>query len=206
MSPNLAAIMTTLALYAAVVISPGPNFALVTRLAVSGARSTALKATFGFAVAATFYAVLSMAGLAVLLEQVGWLARAVQIAGGCYLIYLGIGAWVAAKKPAAETCSDVPHGWSGFRTGFLVTLANPKGIAFFVSLYGVAIPHDAPLWVKVVIIAGGFAIEIVWYSLVTFLLSTKPVRAAYDRSRAWIERSIGAVLAAFGTRLILEKA
>lgn len=31
-----------------------------------------------------------MTGLALVLTRIGWLATVIQIAGGCYLIYLGI--------------------------------------------------------------------------------------------------------------------
>ena len=47
------AILTTLGLYAAVVVSPGPNFALISRLAASDARPAAIGATFRLAFAAT---------------------------------------------------------------------------------------------------------------------------------------------------------
>ena len=89
--------------------------------------------------------------------------------------------------------------------GMLVNLSNPKGIAFFIGLYAVAIPPATALWAKLTILVGGLLIEIVWYSLVTVLLSSRPARAAYDRFGVWIERLIGTVLAAFGLRLISEK-
>ena len=90
MRTDLTAIMTTLALYLAVTISPGPNFAVVSRLAVSGSRQAAFGASIGIGLASIIYGTLSMAGLAVLLKEIGWLARGVQICGGCYLIYLGV--------------------------------------------------------------------------------------------------------------------
>jgi len=207
MRQDLLTIATTLALYAAVVVSPGPNFALISRLAVSGARRAAFGATFGLAIAATFYAVLTMTGLALLLTRVGWLASLIQIAGGCYLVYLGIMAWLTAGPAAtARQTPSTSHGaCRGLRMGMLVNLSNPKGIAFFIGLYAVAIPPATALWAKLTILVGGLLIEIVWYSLVTVLLSSRPARAVYDRFGVWIERLIGTVLAAFGLRLISEK-
>jgi threonine/homoserine/homoserine lactone efflux protein len=207
MSAELITIITTLGLYAAVVVSPGPNFALISRLAVSGARPAAMGATFGLAIAATFYAVLSMAGLAVILTRVGWLASAVQIAGGCYLIYLGVRAWLssAVRTVASRDPDDAKRMLRGFRMGLLVNLSNPKGIAFFIGLYAVAVPPETTLWAKFVILLGGFALEVVWYGLVILFLSSRPARTAYERFGHWIERCIGALLAGFGIRLISEK-
>ncbi|PWC84223.1 threonine transporter [Azospirillum sp. TSH100] len=207
MSQELLVIATALGLYTAVVVSPGPNFALVSRLAISGARPAALGATLGFAVASFVYAVLTMTGLALMLAQIGWFASLVQIAGGCYLVYLGVMSWFSAQPvAAAQGAAAAPVGaLRGMRMGAVVNLANPKGITFFIGLYAVAIPPETALWAKLMILAGGFAVEIVWYGAVIFLLSSRPARAAFERFGQWIGRAIGTVLAAFGLRLIAEK-
>lgn len=207
MNAELTVILTTLGLYAAVVVSPGPNFALISRLAVSGSRPAAFGATFGLALAATFYAVLSMTGLALVLTRVSWLASLIQIAGGAYLVYLGVMAWLSSGP---ETAAQQSRGTSagllhGLRMGVLVNLSNPKGIAFFIGLYAVAVPPETALWAKLLILCGGFLLEMVWYGLVTIVLSGKRARQAYERFGRWIERGIGTLLAGFGMRLIAEK-
>ncbi|THD64864.1 MAG: hypothetical protein E7813_16305 [Bradyrhizobium sp.] len=65
----------------------------------------------------------------------GWLASCVQIIGGCYLVYLGLSAWLDSGRTIAQGKLVGPrNGWYGLRTGFLVDPSNPKGIAFFVGL------------------------------------------------------------------------
>lgn len=188
-------------------MSPGPNSALISRLAVSGSRRTAIGATFGLAFASTFYATLTMTGLALVLARVGWLATVIQVAGGCYLVFLGVKAWLTATPLESPEPSDSRSGkvLRGLRVGSIVNLANPKVITFFVSLYTVTVPAKAAPWVKLTILAGGFLVELVWYGAVILLLSTLPARAAYARFGVWIERAIDAALAAFGFRLISEK-
>lgn len=206
MSSDLLTIATALGLYAAVVVSPGPNFALISRLSISGARPAAIGATFGLAIAATLYAILTMTGLALVLTRIGWLASLIQIAGGCYLVYLGVMAWLSSPPSAAVQERGAPIGTlRGLRMGLIVNLSNPKGIVFFIGLYAVAVPPDTALWAKLAILAGGFALEILWYGFVIVLLSSRPARAAYERFGLWIERAIGTVLAVFGLRLISEK-
>ncbi|GAB3684893.1 LysE family translocator [Salinisphaera aquimarina] len=206
MNQDLVVVLTTLALYAGLVVSPGPGFALITRLSMSGARTAAYAASLGFAVGATFYAILTMTGLVILLERVSWLAAAVEVAGGCYLIYFGVSAWLSGAAATGGESPDMPTGaWRGFRIGLLVDLSNPKGIAFFLSLYSVAIPAGTALWAKAAILVGGFALEVLWYSLVALLLSSRPARATYRRFGGWIERGIGTVLAGFGARLIAAR-
>lgn len=206
MRTDLTAIMTTLALYLAVTISPGPNFAVVSRLAVSGSRQAAFGASIGIGLASIIYGTLSMAGLAVLLKEIGWLARGVQICGGCYLIYLGVNAWISAGA-LAETAgpAGARSGWYGLRTGFVVDLSNPKSIAFFIGLYAVAVPPETALWAKLSIIAGCFVVETLWYGLVAATLSTPAALAVYKRFGKWMERTIGVCLAGFGIRMICER-
>ncbi|MEL5395852.1 MULTISPECIES: LysE family translocator [Serratia] len=207
MQTEITTIFATLCLYAAVVVSPGPNFALISRLTVSGARSTAIGATFGLAFAATLYATLSMTGLAFILTRVGLLTSFVQIAGGCYLIYLGTMACFSGsiKKESIRNQANSGSLKSGFRMGTLVNLSNPKGISFFIGLYAVAVPPETVLWAKAVILVGGFILELIWYGFVILLLSSRPAREAYERFRQWIERGIGMLLAVFGLRLLYEK-
>ena len=207
MAPEMIIVASTLGIYAVAVVSPGPNFALISRLALGGSRTAAMGATMGLALSATFYAILTIAGLSALLTRVGWLASVVQIAGGSYLIYLGVKTVREAKpKPPGERRVRTQETIrQGFKTGVIVNLSNPKVITFFLSLYAVTMPADAPLWVKLAVLLGGFLLEILWYGLVILLFSTPPARAAYDRVGHWIERVIGTALTLFGLKLISEK-
>ncbi len=201
-----------MAIYFMAVVTPGPAFLFMSRLSLQGRRSTGFGATLGIAIASTLYALLAMTGLAFLLDQLRWLTRAVQIAGGLYLIYLGVQAWRAAKHGLEDDAPALPADlkrrkdfWSGLRMGMLVSFSNPKGALFFVSLYAAAIPVDASLATKGVILAGGTSMELLWYGLTVVLLSRPHISSLYRRAAAWIERVIGTVLAYFGLRLILDR-
>ncbi len=203
---DLPIIVTALGLYVAGVVSPGPNFALVSRMAVSGAKQSAIGATLGLALASTLYAILTMTGLALLLTQIGWLSAGLQITGGCYLVYLGLKAWLNGRPGTYQDSSgNVGSFWSGLRSGAIVNFANPKCVAFFVSLYAVAIPASATFSTKLTVLAGGFLLEIAWYGFVIVVLSTSAARLIFERFGTWIERAVGTLLAGFGLRLIAEK-
>jgi threonine/homoserine/homoserine lactone efflux protein len=197
-------IVTTLAVYLAVVVAPGPNFLVVTRLAAGRSRMAGMAAALGIAVGATTYAVATMVGLAAVLDRVGWLARGIQVAGGCYLVYLGLSAW---RRRAAEANGHPVDARrrteqvAGLRSGVLVSLSNPKAIAFFVGLYAAMIPADASAAVRLAILAGGFVIEVGWYSAVALALSLSAPRRVYRRVERVIERVVGSVLALLGARL-----
>jgi threonine/homoserine/homoserine lactone efflux protein len=201
-------VLTTLALYLAVVVSPGPSFALVSRTA-AGERRAALGVTLGLAVGGAFYAVLTMTGMALVLSRIGGLAQALQIAGGLYLIYLGVRTWLDASAPLGAADAGEGADASGFgtgaRRGLLMCLSNPKAIAFFVGLYAAAVPPDTAFWAKGAILLGAFTIEVAWYGTVTLVLSGRQVRRLYQRWRRLFERTMGVILAVFGLRLVLSE-
>lgn len=209
MSLDVSVLGAVLLVYVVVVVSPGPNFALVTRLALAETRSTSAGAIIGLAAAATIYAVAAMSGLSVLITQVGWVARFVQLAGGGYLMYLGVQLWRSKGSPRTPPEPESEGGnrdfRSGFRLGLVVNLSNPKAIAFFIGLYGVAIPPSTSLMTRGIILAAGFVLEIVWYSIVTCALSHRRIRATYQRHARALDRVIGTLLIAFGIRLATDR-
>ena len=80
-------------------MSPGPSFVLVSRISVGNSRLHGLAAAIGMGLGGAFFAVLALAGLVALLEQVEWLYLVLKCAGGLYLIYLGIAIWRGAREP-----------------------------------------------------------------------------------------------------------
>ncbi|MFO0997495.1 MAG: LysE family transporter [Alphaproteobacteria bacterium] len=190
------------------VVSPGPNTLIVSQMAIARSRAAGLGATFGIAMGALTYAALTLFGLSIVLDRVAWLNGPIRIAGGAYLIYLGIKSWrgargaIAAPDIAAVTDGHLAHG---IRVGLLTSLTNPKSIAFFVGLFAAAVPAAAPLWTKLAVLAAGGAIELGWYAIVATALSAGRARALYLRTKVVIDRTIGGILVLLGCKLLLQE-
>lgn len=166
-------------------------------------------ATVGVSSGALTYASLTLFGLSIVLNQMAWLHDPIRIAGGAYLIYLGIKSWLGARKPppVADFADASPgHFAHGLRVGLLTQLTNPKSIAFCVGLFAAAVPPSTPLWAKLSILAAGAVIEFGWYTLVTTVLSSGRARAFYLRAKAVIDRTVGGLLVLLGARLLLDDA
>lgn len=211
MNIDLNVVLYTLGIYAVIVVSPGPNFALVSRLALQGRFSATQGAVLGLAVAATCYAVLAMFGLSAFLSKFGSAIRIIQILGGLYLIYLGVQSWLAHEDLGSQgrNKSRILHKnqefLHGFKTGAIVTISNPKGIAFFIGLYAVAIPLDASASTRIAVLIGGIALELIWYNLVAFFLSRPWARERYSRARKTIDRFIGSLLIIVGGKMVFDR-
>ena len=129
------------------VISPGPNFMLVTSTAMRASRRAGLAVATGLALATLSWVLLTEAGFALLLAPGTMAAEIVRIVGAAYLIVLGIKMMSGARKPLPQGPVAAAQGsWAALRKGYLVSMTNPKSIAFYASILGALMPAHAPFW------------------------------------------------------------
>ena len=185
-------------------MSPGPAFVVVTRVSVGESRRAALAAALGCASAALLWALAASLGMHLLLTEAAWLYGTMRLAGGAYLVWLGIQSWRHAGTPMAAAQKRASHlgGWRAWRLGFSVNIANPKVIVFFGSIFVALFAPETPLWVRVAALAIVAVNESLWFSLVALAFSTRPAQAFYRRLKHWIERIMGSAMILFGVRLI----
>src|SRR5689334_2648501 len=121
MNPYVIIVGATL-IWLAAVVSPGPNFLVVSRLALARSRRLAIGATFGIALGSLIYAALTMFGLSALILRFAWLGDTLRIVGGAYLVWLGIQVWRAGPDDlppaAAGAVQAAPSLLHGLRVGF----------------------------------------------------------------------------------------
>ncbi len=185
-------------------MSPGPSLAIVAKHALAGGRKNGLATSWAHAFGIGIYAFVTLIGLAVVLQQSPLLFKTISYAGAGYLAYLGFNAirskgGVAAKLESGETVS----AWQSAREGFLISLLSPKIALFFIALFSqfVAVGHE--LSSKAIIVVTPFVIDGLWYTFITFLLSS-PLILDKLRSRAvLIDRLSGIVLLLLAARVLL---
>lgn len=199
-------IVKIIPIFAVALAAPGPDFMMISSMALSRGRVAGILASAGIAVGVLVYTVLSMFGMDVIFSKMQWLITVVRIGGGLYLVYLGIQLWRASlKNPVVEGQAVLAKKKNPFVIGFLTNMTNPKAIAFFTSIFALTLPHDASWATKGAIIAVMGAMPIVWFGIVVFGLSSPPMRKLYLRWSQWIDRVAGTLLAFFGVRLLLSR-
>lgn len=205
MDPYLALLAILGALFIGV-ISPGPSFVLVARTAIAVSRRDGLAAAVGMGLGGVFFGALALAGLTAVLATVEWLYLGLRLAGGAYLVYLGVLIWRGADAPIV-----VPKGQGGstgalrsFTVALTTQVSNPKTAIVYASVFAALLPPSLPGWIYVMLPLLIFAIETSWYAVVAMLFSAEKPRAAYLRSKRWIDRLAGAVMGLLGLRLIVE--
>ncbi|EPP8589632.1 LysE family transporter, partial [Acinetobacter baumannii] len=85
----LVALITLAFIHFCALITPGPDFFLVSQTAVSRSRKEAMLVVAGITAGVMFWASLALMGLNIIFEKMAWLKQGLLIAGGLYLCWLG---------------------------------------------------------------------------------------------------------------------
>lgn len=184
------------------VISPGPDFAMVSRNSLLLSRRAGVLTALGIGLGVLIHVGYTLLGLGLLIRNSLWLFNAIKLAGAAYLVWLGVRMLLA--RPAAAGARERAVALSdlaALRTGFLTNVLNPKTTVFIVSLFMQAVRPQTPLSVQLAYGAYIVAAHVVWFCLVALCFSAGAVRARLLRLRHWIDRVFGGLLVGLGALL-----
>ena len=128
---------------------PGPDTFMVLRISLNRV-GAGVAAAAGSRTGALVWAALVGLGLAAILEQSAEVFRWIKIAGGLYLLYLGLSSFIKARKAAKAglATGEAPEPLvyskrAGYGAGLVSTLLNPKVGLFYLAVVPQFIPHGA---------------------------------------------------------------
>ena len=191
-------------------LTPGIDTALVLRTsAVEGPRQGML-AGAGISFGSVLWGVATALGLGALLAVSTTAYAVVQLAGACYLVYLGWGmirnaaAGPVLARPTGQTSGLASRAW--FLRGLLTNLLNPKVGVFYVSFLPQFIPAGegaAPLIVLLAVFHA--ALGLCWFGVLT--LATHGFARLLRRPTVirGLEGATGMLMVVFGLRLALDR-
>lgn len=188
------------------VISPGPDFAMVTRNSLMLSRRAGVLTALGIGLGVLVHVTYTLVGLGLLIQQSLWLFNAIKLVGAAYLVYLGVRMLRAKPVGALAGCALAPlSDAAALRIGFLTNALNPKTTVFIVSLFMQVLRPDTPLAVQI-----GYGVFIAvahmaWFSLVALCFSAGAVRDRLLAVRHWIDRAFGGLLVGFGVLLAVSR-
>jgi threonine/homoserine/homoserine lactone efflux protein len=117
-----------LAVAAVVIVTPGPDTALIIRNTLRSGRRGGVLSAAGVITGQVTWTVATAAGVAAALAASEPVFRGVRYAGAAYLVYLGVTS-LRGMRAAAAARSGAP-----FRQGLVSNLTNPKMVVFFPAL------------------------------------------------------------------------
>lgn len=204
--------VTYVGVSALLIVTPGPDMALVTRNALSSGRHAASFTAVGVAVGILGWAVASAIGVGALLERSVIAFTLLKLAGAAYLGYLGLRSLLGgfrSGQPAAVLAPSLPSkrldDWVALKQGVLGNLLNPKAGVIFVSILPQFIrPGDSPLRLVLMLVAFE-AMLVIWLNLYGYLVSHAGQSRFGASVRRGLERVTGVVLIGLGIRLAVER-
>ena len=188
------------------VISPGADFAMVTRNSLMLSRRAGVLTALGIGLGVLVHVTYTLVGVGLLIQQSLWLFNAIKLVGAVYLIYLGVK--MLRAKPAGPLADSTVASLSdaaALRTGFLTNALNPKTTVFIVSLFMQVVRPDTPLAVQIGYGAFISVAHMAWFSLVALCFSAGAVRDRLLAVRHWIDRAFGGLLVGFGVLLAVAR-
>ena len=129
-----------------IILAPGPSVLFVIARAIAWGRATAVATVAGNVLGAFSLSVGVAVGLGPILQRSEIAFIAVQVLGGCYLVYLGITAIKHSQIHANDMTNqgDIrPSKWRSMREGFWVGALNPKGMVFFAAILPQFVDREA---------------------------------------------------------------
>jgi threonine/homoserine/homoserine lactone efflux protein len=206
LSSYLAPLLSLALLWTVAVVTPGPNFFNIAQLAVSRSRRHGVVAALGVASGTVLWGLAGGLGIQSLFSAAPTLYLSFKIAGGCYLIYLGLKQFrrkapiVRARSiPRSRRCSALTG------SGFLGNMTNPKSALFVATIFATAMPAHIPPLLLALAVMTMATLSFSWYCCVALFFASRRIAGVYERSRQWLDRFAGGCYLLFGVHLVANR-
>jgi len=187
-------------------ISPGPDFAMVTRNSYLYGHKAGVLSALGIACGVQIHVFYTMFGVGFVIAHSPTLFTAIKLVGALYLIYIG---WKTVRNrsslqinlQAAPQMSTMTM----FSNGFLTNALNPKTTFFVVSTYTQVVNPDTALTMLFGYGLFMSATHFLWFAIVALLISSPTLRTQLLTQQRRVDTCIGIVLVGLGIALSLSQ-
>lgn len=179
-------------------ISPGPDFAIVTKTCLS---TRSFRAGFltalGVASAILVHVSYCLFGIALLIQESPALFNILKYLGAAYLFYLGILLIKEKTSPEGspnEANAEIKRKHKPFLSGFLCNLLNPKCTLFLLSLFTQFVDPGMSYLTKAMMGSIFALIVFLWFVLLSYLITHRLLQNHFARFQLIITKSMGIIL------------
>ncbi len=128
---SLHALLIYSGIYALALATPGPGVIAIAARSLASGFAAAIPMAAGQLAGDLILMTLSAFGLALIAQAMGGMFFLFKLAGAAYLVYLG---WRYWNAPVEKIDMRVGSASQSFLAQMMLTVGNPKAIAFFVAL------------------------------------------------------------------------
>ena len=172
--------ITVISLHAIAVMMPGPDFALILRIALQHGKKNAIWASLGVSLGLTVHIGYSIIGISWLSEADNFFYVTVVVIAAAYLIYLGgNGCYKQLQSSRPSSTIVVQHSdyvrcrsFTSFSQGWLTNALNPKVSLFFIALFSIVIDGHTPALAKAIYVLEMMLVTFLWFAIISLLLTS----------------------------------
>ena len=189
-----------------IMISPGPDLALVTRNTIVGGKGAGGWTSLGILTGNLIHLAYCLLGIGWLIANSIFAFTILKLAGGAYLIYLGIQSFGQNTNPPEKSNAVESHNRKWWLQGLLNNLLNPKGPLFYLGLLAVFVRTDSSIGYIVSLVFTTIGVSAFFWILFVYVLQISSVRKSLLGVVQAINRLLGSVLIFLGIRLWFAEA
>lgn len=199
----MAIIYAVMVMHLFALMTPGPDFAIVSQSAAKYGFKKAMLAAIGVSCAILIWATAAVSGLAVL-SKIKLFYLIVSVIGASYLCWIGI---QLVKSSRCTYKSDENNDFSKrnfILTGFFTNISNPKAIVYFGSIFSTFIGVDEKWSWNASLVAIIFIESLIWFLVVAKVFSFNNVKSFYKSNISFIEFLTGAMFIIFSLIILVS--
>ena len=189
------------------VISPGQDFALISRQSFLYGRNIAIFSSIGIAFGILFHILYCILGINIFLSNNVYLYTIFKYLCSFYLFYLGLISFFYKNnsiKNISKNKLNNEYGYlTAFKTGFITNILNVKASLFFISLYAL-IDVETP---KIIQVLYGFWMSIItgaWFISVSFFLTNEGFSKYSKKYNDLINKVMALILIYIAIKIFLD--
>jgi len=196
--------------HALAVMSPGPDFAVVTKNTLRYGKKSGVWTAFGVGTAILLHVTYAVLGFSLLISKNETAFLIVKYLGAGFLIYLGV--MSLRSKPAentddltfSETAPTLKNG-KAYLQGFFTNALNIKAMLFFLTLFTAIVSTTTPINFQI-----GYGIwmaiaTFAWFSFVAAVFGFAPIRTFFQRFGHILDWVMGVILIGLAIYLAISK-
>lgn len=189
------------------VISPGQDFAIITRNSIVYSRKAGVIASLGIFSAIWLHVAYSLAGVAVLIDKTPALYDVIKYAGAMYLLYLGVKGIIASGKSIKNKINTKLNisNLDAFKSGFLSNALNPKTTLFFLSIFTQVVDIETPSSIQLIFGVIIALSHLIWFTLVAYFFSTEYFMKKINSIRSTIDKILGIILIFMAISIVVKQ-
>ncbi|MFA5927279.1 MAG: LysE family transporter [Patescibacteria group bacterium] len=200
--------VTVVLIHLLAVMSPGPDFAMISRNSLVYSRKIGIYSALGLALGIMIHVTYSLVGIGFIISQSIILFSTIKLLGAAYLIWIGYKSLKA--KPVQQSAernsqSKVISRSNAIRMGLLTNALNPKVTLFFLALFTQVINPATPLVLRIAYGLETSLMTFLWFSFVATVLSHRKIKERFQAVQHKAEKVFGALLFALGLKIALSK-